>query len=56
MVTISVGDCSRKMLVGFSRNIARCGYGIVGQKDFFDTFVIKFNLRQQAIELKEFLR
>ena len=54
-VIVKVGHCSRKMFVGFSRNIARCGYGIVGQKDFFETFIVKFNLRHQEIELKEFI-
>lgn len=55
-VTITVGNCSRRMHVGFSRQIVRCGYGIVGQKDFFETFIIKFNLRHQEIELKKITR
>lgn len=42
-----------KTIVGFSHDIARRGFGILGQKGFFDIFVVKFDLIKREIELKE---
>ena len=33
--------------------IAPHGYGILGQKGFFDIFVVKFDLLKEGIELQE---
>lgn len=52
-VTLKVGGWPYSVKVGFLRNIARLGYGVVGQKGFFDTFVVKFDLLKEEIELKE---
>ncbi len=38
--------------VGFLRQIGKYSYGIVGQKGFFDIFVVKFDLVKEEIELK----
>ena len=51
-VTISVGGWDYKIEVGFLPSIGRFGYGVVGQKGFFDIFVVKFDLRKEEIELK----
>ena len=42
-----------KTTIGFSYDIARHGYGILGQKGFFDIFVVKFDLIKEEIELKQ---
>ena len=51
-VTIKVGGWPYKAKVGFLHNIARLGYGVVGQKGFFDVFIVKFDLLKEEIELK----
>lgn len=51
-VTIKVGGWSYKIRAGFLPNIAKLGYGIVGQKGFFDLFEVKFNHLKEEIELK----
>lgn len=52
-VTVKVGGWSYKVRVGFLPGIARLGYGVVGQKGFFDIFVVKFDLLKEEVELKE---
>lgn len=52
-VNLSVGKFSYKTNVGFLPNIARMGYGVAGQKGFFDHFVIKFNYKNAEIDIKE---
>lgn len=39
--------------VGFLVNIGFFGYGVVGQKNFFDSFIVKFDKKKEEIELKE---
>lgn len=51
-VELMVGGWSYDIKVGFLPNIARLGYGILGQKGFFDIFVVKFDLLKGEIELK----
>ncbi len=53
LVTINVGGWSYETEVGFLRNIAHLGYGVVGQRGFFDIFIVKFDLLKEYIELKE---
>ncbi len=36
----------------FSSEFSRLGHGILGQKGFFDTFVVKFDFLKEEIELK----
>lgn len=38
--------------IGFLKQIGQHGYGIVGQKGFFDIFIVKFDLIKEEIELK----
>lgn len=52
-VRIKVGGWTYKVNVGFLPGIACLGYGVVGQKGFFDIFVVKFDLLKEEIELKE---
>lgn len=51
-ITLSVGGYDVKTLAGFSYDIAKYGYGLLGQKGFFDIFVVKFDLMEKEIELK----
>ncbi len=50
-IGINVGGGDYKIKVGFSWDIAKYGYGILGQKGFFDIFVVKFDLLKSEIEL-----
>lgn len=52
-VTINIGGWDYKTTIGFSYDIAPHGYGILGQKGFFDLFVVKFDYKKEEIELKE---
>jgi hypothetical protein len=51
-VTIRVGGFSFDIEAGFLPNIAKMGYGIIGQKGFFDLFIVKFDYKKEEIELK----
>lgn len=52
-VVLNVGGYDYKTTVGFSYDIAKRGYGILGQKGFFNIFRIQFDYRKEEIELKE---
>jgi len=52
-VKIKVGGWTYEIKAGFLSNIASMGYGVVGQKGFFDIFTVKFDLLKEEIELKE---
>lgn len=52
-VILKIGGWPYKINVGFLPDIARLGYGVVGQKGFFDIFTVKFDLLKEEIELKE---
>ena len=51
-VTIKVGGWPFTINAGFLPSIAQIGYGVVGQKGFFDIFTVKFDLLKAEIELK----
>src|SRR3989344_5662736 len=50
---INVGGRDYETTLGFSSEIAPHGYGILGQKGFFDIFTVQFDLAKEEIELKE---
>lgn len=52
-VNINIGGWNYKTVVGFTYDIAKYGFGILGQKGFFDIFIIKFDLMREEIELKD---
>ena len=53
-VAIKVGGWSFPIKAGFLSGLSsRYNYGVVGQKGFFDTFVVKFDLIKEEIELIE---
>lgn len=52
-VILTVGGNQYKTSVGFSYDIAKHGYGILGQKGFFNLFSVKFDYRKSEVEIKE---
>ena len=52
-VELNICGWGYKAVVGFSYDIAKFGFGVLGQKGFFDIFTIKFDLLKEEIALKE---
>ena len=52
-VTVSVGGWRYTIQAGFLSGMARLGYGVVGQRGFFDIFIVKFDLVKGHIELTQ---
>jgi len=52
-IDAEIGGWEYKLYCGFSYDIPPYGYGVVGQNGFFDTFIVKFDLIKEEIELKE---
>jgi len=52
-IILDIGGWDYKTTVGFSYHISRSGFGVLGQKGFFDIFIVKFDLLKEEIELKE---
>lgn len=52
-ITLNVGGWEYHTTIGFSYDIAKHGYGILGQKGFFDLFTVKFDYQKEEVELKE---
>ncbi len=46
------GDLYKKVRIGFLKEMGQYSYGVVGQKGFFDIFVVKFDLVKEEIDLK----
>jgi len=51
-LVIEIGGWDYNIKVAFLRKIGPYGYGVVGQKGFFDNFIVKFDLLKEEIELK----
>lgn len=51
-VVLRVGGIEKKIFLGFSYEIAKHGFGLLGQKGFFEIFIVKFDLAKREIELK----
>lgn len=53
-ITIEVGGWPYKINAGFMPNVAGkiMPYGLVGQKGFFENFVVKFDFLKEEIEIK----
>ena len=51
-VVLNIGGWDYETIAGFSYGIAKFGHGVLGQKGFFDIFIIKFDLLKEEIELK----
>lgn len=53
LLTIKIGGWEYDIKAAFLRSIGPYGYGVVGQRGFFDNFVVKFDLIKGEIELKQ---
>jgi hypothetical protein len=53
-VDVEVGGWTYKIDAGFMPNVAGriFQYGIVGQKGFFENFIVKFDLLKEEVDLK----
>lgn len=51
-VKLNIGGWDVVTKVGFSADIAKYGFGILGQQGFFDCYKITFDLLREQIELK----
>lgn len=53
-IEIEVGGWTHKAEVGFMPDVAGrvMPYGLVGQKGFFENFIVKFDLKKEEIELR----
>jgi len=52
-IAIKVGGHKYETIVAFSYEISKSGYGILGQKGFFNMFAVKFDFAKEEIEVKE---
>jgi hypothetical protein len=54
MVQIEVSGWQYEIEVGFMPNVAgrTMPYGLVGQKGFFENFIVKFDLLKEEVEIK----
>ncbi len=52
-VKIEIGGWEHKIKTGFMQHVAGqiLPYGIVGQKGFFENYIVKFDLRKEEIDL-----
>jgi hypothetical protein len=55
-ITIKVSGWPYSIKAGFKPNFSALGYGVVGQKGFFDIFIVKFDLFKGEIELTRRLK
>lgn len=51
-VTLEIGGHAVQSHIGFSYDIAKNGYGILGQRGFFDQFMVTFDYQKKEIVLK----
>ena len=53
-IIIEVGGLDYEIEAGFMPNVSGhvMRYGLVGQKGLFETFIVKFDLKKEEIELK----
>jgi len=54
-VSFKIGGHSKRYMVGFSYDMSKLAYGLLGQDGFFDKWNVKFEYQKENIELKEFV-
>ena len=52
-VSFEVGGIEHRCDVGFSYEMEKLAYGLLGQDGFFNRWVVKFEYNKESIELKE---
>ena len=50
-INIKVGGSEHQIYAGFKKNFPKFGYGVLGQKGFFEHFVVKFDYHKGDLEL-----
>ena len=55
-ITFKIGGFSHKCEVGFSDDMKKLPYGLLGQDGFFDRWIVKFEHHKENVELKEIAR
>ena len=53
-VTLGMGDWKYEVDVGFMPDMPRLGYGVVGQRGFFELFRVTFDQRKAEIRLEPY--
>lgn len=51
-IRINVGGWEHQVEAGFLPNIGQYGYGVLGQKGFFEFFKVTFNFSKETVEIK----
>jgi len=52
-ITFKIGGVSHTCDVGFSYDMEKLAYGLLGQHGFFDKWKVKFEYQKENIEIKE---
>lgn len=52
-INLEVGGLIFKTEVAFMESLSQMGHGLLGQKGFFDKFLVKFDYRNKEIEVNE---
>lgn len=53
MVTFKIGGYKHRCEIGFSYDMEKLPYGLLGQDGFFDKWIVKFEYHKENVELKE---
>lgn len=52
-ITFKIGGKSHTAEIGFSYDMEKLAYGLLGQDGFFDTWNVKFECKKENVEIKE---
>ena len=55
-VEFKIGGVDHKCNVGFSFDMKKLAYGLLGQEGFFDKWIVKFEYHKENIELKKIIK
>src|SRR5260221_12678157 len=55
-ITFKIGGNPHKCNVGFSYDMEKLAYGLLGQEGFFNMWTVKFEYHKENVELKEILK
>lgn len=55
-ISFKIGGNPHKCDVGFSYDMEKLAYGLLGQYGFFDKWTVKFEYHKENVEIKEIIR
>ena len=55
-VRFRIGGIDHECEVGFSYDMEKLAYGLLGQEGFFNKWIVKFAYHKENVELKEIIR